>query len=824
LPRFWTVLLMRMSDTIRIGISIALIAFIFLLPIQAPIIERVINPLRGPLSSYIEPLTLEEFYIDGLEGDVEIFYDEYGVPYIYGDDYLDIAYALGFLHARDRLFQMDIMRRIGQGRLSELLGEATLDMDKRFRLMGLGRAAEETFVYLSVNPEFGLEVSILEAYSEGVNAYIEWIVSRDALPPEYVLINKVPERWSPVDSISIGKFMAWSLSWSMEDLYLADIVDRWGLKAIIDLDILNRSLNLPILDSYPGGSGYSSIDEYIPPLYNTSGVFKTLQDLSTYKSIFGVGSNNWVISGSLTVDGYAYVANDPHLSLTAPPIWYVAYASFDDYTLFGFTLPGTPVFLLGTNGFVAWGFTNVGPDVTDYYFFTWDGEKYLYKGEYREVDRRVEVIRVATGEGFEEVRYTVNLTVLGPLIEYGDTRYAMRWTGDGVTLEMVAVFRYGLSRSINDIVDAAKYFHVAPQNLVAADREGNILYLPAGLYPVRNSSLLRDGDISILNTGFLPFNASRGEGLWIGYIPFNEIPRAVNPDTGYLATANNMLVRDYPRYLGWSWADRYRYERIVELIEELKPLDREDMFRIQTDRVSKAAEVFTELFGLIIDPDEFPEEYRGYYYMLLSWNHTMDSSLIEPGLYTLTLIKLHYMLWSDLLGDIPINFLSAEWTEAVLREYVDGGYILQRYVGGDPKELLRRAFMEAVDTLENIYGGIPRWGDVLRYEIRHVLGDFIPWLNYNVYPGQGGLFTVFVSGHGFGDPPYTISASQSMRAIYVVGGGGVDIYYSLPGGNSGIPFSLNYQDILPLYVGDMYIQPIPPERGDPDIVLRGGGV
>jgi len=794
---------MRMARP-RLVVSVAILIFILLLPTQSPLLERIMNPLDGPLTSFIGAETLDRAVVEGLSRDVRILYDEMGIPWIYAGDRLDAARALGFIHARDRLFQMDLMRRLAQGRLSELLGEATLESDKRFRLMGLHISSRETWEYIRENPEFGLEASVLEAYTEGVNSYIELALGSGLLPSEYRLLDAEPEPWSPVDSLSIGKFMAWSLSWSMEDLYLADLVDRYGLEILIDLDILGRRLNTPILEGFVGGGGGVEASSTGLPRYNASRVMGLLSGLEELRSIIGLGSNNWVVSGSLTVDGRPIVANDPHLALTAPPIWYVVVMRIgDEWSLSGFTLPGTPVILLGRNQYVAWGFTNVGPDVTDYYFFRWRGDEYLFNGEWLPLETRLEEILVREDGGYRVVEYPVNTTVLGPLMEHGGTRYAMLWTGSGATLELVAVYRYNFARSISDLVEAARYFHVAPQNLVAADVDGDILYYPAGKYPIRSPvSLGRARGVDIINHGFLPFNGSRGEGLWISYIPFEEIPHTVNPGKGYVVTANNKVVGEYPYYLGWSWSDRYRYERIVQLIEELKPLDIEDMMRIQVDTVSYAAEVFTQLFGEILSPDELPEPYSSIYRSILEWDHGMEPESREAPVYVLTLINLHRSLWGEVLSGIPINFFSAEWTEMVLREYIEGGGPSLGYVP-DPKVALERALREAVDRLRELYGELPSWGDVLRYEIRHPLGDVVQWLNYRVYRGQGGLFTVFVSGHGFGDPPYRISASQSMRAIYPLDGS-AKMYFALPGGNSGNPFSPHYEDLLPGYVDREY--------------------
>ncbi len=794
--------------------STTVLIILLIFPLTSPILNRILHPVNGSFGSL--KIAFLEGYIEltGLSDQVKVYYDKNGIPHIYASNQYDAYKVLGFIHAKDRFFQMDVLRRIAEGRLSELFGSMTIDTDKQFRHLNLIGAAEDTLDYISQADEFSNEYKSLIAYTEGVNEFLKYVKSNGFSLSEYALLDVEPEEWRPVDSIAIGKFMAWSLSWSMEDLHLQNLVNRNGLDVLIDLDLLNRSLNKPILKEFKVNESYT-IKKYVASsvVNDVEGVINELSGIENIKSIFSsvYGSNNWVVSGELTRDGYPIVANDPHLSLSAPPIWYyVALIYPDGFKIVGASLPGTPVILLGRNNYVAWGFTNVGPDVTDYYFFNWKDDQYYFKGEWRSVERRLEIIKVKTEDGYSLINYTVNETVLGPLYEYDGNRYAMRWTGQGVTLELVAVFRYDYAKDIYEIIEAAKYFHVAPQNLVAADTQGNILYYPAGKYPVRNATYLGDvRGVELFNLGFLPFNASNGEGGWIGYIPYEYIPHAINPEEGFIVTANNKVVGKYPFYLGWSWADRYRFERIYDLIKDnAGELTLEDMFNIQTDLKSYLALNILQPAIEIIDGMNFEDGiYIDAYNMIREWDYVMSSDSPQAPLYILWLYYIHRGLWNNVVGDLSITIIPAETTELVLKSYLEGGFERFSNYLGDVKRIVYEAFKDAVDTLVRDFGGIDdwRWGDILKYRIRHFLGEALPWFNYMEYDGQGGLYTVFPAGFSPDEPPYIISASQSMRSVYVLDGENVTIFFALPGGNIGNVFSPFYEDLLDEYVYRGYL-------------------
>lgn len=799
-----------------ISISSLLILILIALPMLSPLLDRILHPLNGSFGSLRIAFLEGYIEIDGLNGEVNVLYDGLGIPHIYASNYIDAYKVMGFLHAKDRFFQMDVMRRLAQGRLSELFGELTLDIDRDFRHLGLYISAEKTLDYIANSNEFSWEYQALLAYTEGVNQFLRYLEVNGISLTEYSLLGLKPEPWKPVDSISIGKFMAWSLSWSMEDLNLQELVNRNGLEILVDLDLLDRSLNTPILDKFKVDTDVD-IDaprsRESPERIPVDGVIDILEGLDEVRQIFGMvyASNNWVVSGDLTRDGYPIVANDPHLTLTAPPIWYYIVISFSDgFNILGASLPGTPVIVLGRNNYVAWGFTNVGPDVTDYYYFLWDGDKYLYKGVWRELDRRVESIRVWDGNEYSVVEYIVNDTVIGPLYEYDGVRYAMRWTGSQVTLEFVAVMRYNYAEDIYGLIDAAKYFHVAPQNLVAADIYGNILYYPAGLYPVRNASYL--GEVrgrNLFNLGYLPFNASNGEGEWIGYIEFNNIPHVINPDEGFVVTANNKVVGDYPFYLGWSWADRYRYVRIKNLLlEKAGSLTLDDMMSIQVNLKSYAAESIIPYALDIIRGRDFSGIYLDAFELMDRWDFILTPDSKAAPLYIQWLYNIHRGLWGDVLGDLPIRLIPLETTEDVIKRFLDGSLGSYEAWVGDVGDIIYKAFLNAVDELEGRYGDIEnwRWGDILKYRITHFMGDVLPWLNYRVYDGQGGLYTVFPAGFSPGEPPYEISSSQSMRSIYVLDGESISIYFALPGGNIGIVFSPHYEDLLDDFVAYRYFR------------------
>ena len=836
----------------KVLVGVIILLLLFGAVNMVSILQKIINPILGPLG--VVPVSGSmnlDILVPYLEGDVIVKYDNTGIPYIEASSPKDLYLVFGFIQAKDRLFQMDLMRRYASGRLSELFGPDFIETDKHFKVIGLHRAAGESYRVIVSNSSFKELLSYMEAYTEGINLFIEYAKERHALPPEYYLLGAEPEPWTPVDSLAIGRLISWGLAGGTQDLQLLSFLEANGYEALLDLDLLNASLNLPILSSFTVSSKVVAHTPYTAPP-NTLDSLKDLirifeENEMLIRRITGLAmSNNWVVSGKITDTGYPLLANDPHLSLQAPPVWYEAELIFKGKaTVFGVTFPGIPFIIIGRNTHVAWGFTNVGADVLDFYYYKWDGERYLYNGMWLEPKRVHEDIIVNNNGVLETIPFTVNITVHGPLYEYKGVKYAMRWTGHLPTLELVAFYYYNFAEDIYDMIRGARYFSVPAQNLVAADDKGNILYYPAGLYPIRgNRPIITVGDIEIPNMGFLPFNGSAGEGEWISFIPFEDIPHAINPEEGFVATANNRLVpSDYPYYLGWRWADRYRYERIATLIQETLAkkgkISIEDMMRIQRDIHSLSADYLLPMMLQLVKKASLTEDALQALNLLSEWDREMSSDQIAPSIYVAWLYNLHRGLWGDEAekAGIGVGLIPMETTEYYLRMAVDNnlpiGYT--RWIGGDIKILLANTLNDAVNKLKSEFGDDMenwRWGNVLRYRIKHPVGDILTWLNYPEYDGQGGLYTVCVAGFNPEKMPYIVGGASSIRYIANLQPADENKlwgYIVLPGGNSGNPFNKHYHDQLETWVNREYNEIImigsTGELQDFDcmLVFRGGG-
>ncbi|HSE74785.1 MAG TPA: penicillin acylase family protein, partial [Dongiaceae bacterium] len=481
---------------------------------------------------------------EGLSAPVTIGRDSAGVVTITARTDLDADFALGFVHAQDRLFQMELMRRLGSGRLSELFGTATLKTDKLMRMLGLAQQAAAQ--YKAASPDLR---AALDAYAAGVNGFIKW--HGFPLPPEFLLLRFRPEPWRAADSLLWGRLMAWQLSGNAGQ----EILDE-RLRRVADPDFL------PLLLREEGGQA-------------------SLPAFSPTRS----ASNNWAIAGGLTASGSPILANDPHLGLTAPATWYMARLSTPEGTLVGATVPGLPFLVIGSNGHVAWGFTTTHSDTQDLF------EEHLSAGQPEHYDTpsgpaaldvRREVIKVKNSP---DATFDIRTTRHGPLISdldpdrYLHRRFALAWTGfqpDDRSPE--AFLRMNRAKNATAFRQALRDFDTPQQNVVFADTDGNIGFVAAGRVPVRKN---------IANESMFPAPGWIDDYGWTGTLSFADLPQIDNPPGGRIITANNDIRPSrYPHFLGHSFDAPYRRDRIQALLSELPQATLEDMERIQVDDLS----------------------------------------------------------------------------------------------------------------------------------------------------------------------------------------------------------------------------------------------
>jgi penicillin amidase len=694
---------MRLAGLLIIFLAVVLI---FLFPHY---VFRFADPFQGPMKAVARlppPAPIEN-----------------NVLIIKASSEAEAFYKLGYAHAYYRFFQMDVMRRVAKGRLSELLGGAALDTDIYFRSRGLYRSAEKTWSYIKSNyPEYA---SLIEEYVRGVNDFL----ARNPPPVEYLILGKRPEPWSPVDTIAIAKLIAWSLSGGEDDLQLKILVDASGPQF---LEVaLPREANTPIL---PRKLTFSSM----------------LQML---------GSNNWVISPNFTTTGRPILANDPHLALSAPPVWIFQRVETPEYTVMGVAFPSAPVVVIGTNGYVAWGFTNSGVDVIDYYYYVWNGTRYYYNGSWLEAERRVEVFKICDLDNrCTEKMLEVLETLHGPVVEYRGQRYAMRWLGNNVTLEAVALYHMNRARNLTEFLEGLRYFAVPSQNTVYADRYGVVAYFVSGYFPVREG-------------GYLPFNGSRGEGEWKRYIWLPSVLNYINPP--YLATANNK-VADANIYLQWRWADRYRHDRIMELLAQKAARGKisvKDVMDIQRDIVDISCRDVKTLLA-----EYGGENSEKLLDELAQWDCAMRTDSVTAARYATFVYTLQKLAWDKF--NVSITFVPFEVTLASIRR------------GLIDRSIVETAAAEALKTSST-------WGQIHKYSIKHVLGSVFPQLNYRQVEAPGSWFTVNVA------PGFQVSQGPSVRFIVAFGDG---VYMMLPGGPDGDPLSQSYDAMYMPWVRGEYVK------------------
>jgi len=634
-------MLKKIGRFLLIFLLILLIVGVFT-AISAPAITRMVARRSFPQID-------GEIQNSGLDGPIDIYRDSYGVPHIYASSIHDLMFAQGFVHAQDRFWQMDFWRHQGSGRLSELLGANTLDTDKFLRTLGWERIAEEEFAQM--DPEMQ---AIFEAYAEGVNAYLAERQG-SALSLEYAFLPLInpgyePQLWTPINTLTWAKAMAWELGSSKLNNEITYAMLLHDLpQETIDFLLPPYPEDHPVIVPNPHlastfDANSSNQAELLTTIYPALEEAKQLITANGAHLSDEIGSNNWVISGELTESGVPLLANDMHLAAQMPSIWYenglhcAPISEECSYEAIGFSFAGTPGIVAGHNANVAWGFTNVGPDVVDLYIEKINPQnpnQYEFQGEWVDMEINTEMIEVA---GSDPIELTVRLTHHGPLITevYGleDFRnvagvdlpenYALsiRWTALDPTCLMCAIWGFDTATNWDEFRTAAAQFSAPSQNIVYADLSGNIGYQTPGIIPIRAEG----------HSGQYPVPGWTGEYEWQRYIPFEELPYAFNPPEGYIASANNAVVGPaYPYLISQQFAYGFRAQRIVDLIEASPgPIDAAYIQAMHGDNMDLlAAEIIPILMNTPLDRDELLETRA----LFEGWDYQMDMDSASAALY-----------------------------------------------------------------------------------------------------------------------------------------------------------------------------------------------
>lgn len=776
------------------------------------------------------PQTTGEVQLPGLLNPVQVYRDASGIPHIYASQVHDLFFAMGYTHAQDRFWQMDFWRHLGSGRLAEMFGESQLETDKFLRTLGWARVANQE---LEIMDSEGRE--IMQSYAEGVNAYLA-NHQGSAASLEYAILQLLnpayhPEPWEPLHSLTWGKVMAWDLGSNMDqEIARAHLLKTLSPEKIAQLFRAYPDDNPVIVTNLEQVSGWqppeaqldnTTVEELIQLLQPATRASANLEALTgAYGE--GTGSNSWAISGKLSASGKPFLANDPHLGVQMPSIWYEIglhcqpKSESCPYDLSGFSFAGAPGVIIGHNDRIAWGLTNLPSDVQDLYIERVNPQnpnQYEVNGKWVDMQLVQETIQVAGGE---PVSITVRYTRHGPLISdtYGELEaldeqsglelpapyaVALRWTA----LERSDIYRsiWSINRAQNweEFRLAAMEFDVPPQNLLYADVDGNIGYQMPGKIPIRAA-----GD------GSFPVPGWSDEHEWLDYIPFEQLPYTFNPPEGYLVTANNAVTGvEYPYLLAVDWDYGFRARRIVEMIEAAPGLmDVDYMQKIQGDNYNMNADALLPALMQLPLSEPHMEEARA---LLQSWDRQNHMDSAQAALFE--------TFWKNLLAltfhdDMPEEHWpsgSSGWfhTMRLLLEQPDS----QWWDDGGTEavetrdQVLEQAFRFAVGELEQTLGKNSirwNWGDLHSVNFRNPtlgtsgIAPIESLFNRGPFNASGGSSIVNATGWNAASGSYQVRSLPSMRMIVDLGGlnNSLSIHTT---GQSGHAYHTHYNDMADLW-------------------------
>lgn len=675
--------------------------------------------------------TTRTISMTGLHGRITIRRDERGIPYIEATNDEDLYFAQGYVTASDRLWQMDVMRRTARGELSEILGagpnNAALDQDKQHRTLGYTQEVNAELAQASAQTRV-----ILDAYARGVNAYIDSLDPK-SMPPEFQILQYKPKLWTPADCLLPVKLFAEALSttWRLDVMReaLASLpADKLAglMPETSPLDVLVVGKDMRNLKTSRSSQISLPVSkELLADLAKDQEVAShALERIGLYAEGLAA-SNNWVVSGKHTASGKPLLANDPHLAASAPSIWHMVNLSAPGLRVAGVTAPGLPGIVIGHNDRIAWGFTNVGPDVQDLYIEKFDpanSRRYVTPEGWKDAEVREEKIMVRKGFGSSEadiVSFNVTVTRHGPIIlEKDSKRYALHWTAlDPKANNADSTYLVSHARNWKEFTQALRSFTAPTQNIVYADVDGHIGYYAAGVIPIR-----RSGD------GSIPYDGSTDAGEWTSWIPFDKLPHVYDPPGGIIVTANQRIVgTDYPYFLTHSWAQPYRARRIWELLNQKPKLSIDDFRRIQGDVYSIGLASFAHDSARMLKPmiPADDQKLRNAVDALEKWDGEVKAdSSVAPLAFQMRAAFRNRILTAALGPDLLKVYGWANF-EATL----------DRILSEQPKQWLPKEFNSYADLLRASYNDARqlltrnlgadeskwKWGEMQKVRFNHLL-------------------------------------------------------------------------------------------------------
>lgn len=737
----------------------------------------------------------KDISIRGIKSTTEVYFDDRLVPHIYAENYADAYFVQGYLHAKFRLWQMEFQTYIAAGRLSEVIGEDGLKTDKYFRRLGMVYGAEQSLKAMEENPE---TKAATDAYTDGVNAYIKSLKENE-LPFEYKLLDYKPEMWSNLKTVLFLKFMSFDLTGQGDDdLKMTNTRNLLGYDTFKKLFPERSDLLDPII---PKGTGFEKPSIAVKTPANVdSAYFNSNNDAITATAPIipnkNNGSNNWAVSGSKTKSGKPILCNDPHLGLNLPSLWYEMQITTPTQNTYGASFPGAPSIIIGFNDSIAWGVTNAGRDVKDFYdikFRDTTMQEYWFDNAWKKTEFRKELIKIKNKPDDTE---TIAMTVFGPVMydhsyksQNKDGQYiAVRWTAHDASNELLTFYKLNRAKSYNDYVDAITTFQCPGQNFVFASVSGDIAIRQQGKFVAkwkRQGDLIQPGTDSAF--------------MWQGFIPANENPQMMNPLRGFVSSANQMAVDStYPYYLGRAANfPVFRGLIINRKLAEMNNITPQDMEQLQTDNYNVLAE-FTRPFLLkYLDETKLNAEEKNQLDILKAWNLRNDVNEKGATIFKVFWDSVYKQTYGDEFGrsKLPLSWPDQPTLVDALK---DSAYAFADDINTTDKketwnDVVLIAFQKASKTLLKVsQENKLDWGIFKDTYVNHLLK--IPALSRLHLPIGGGAESINAT---------TANHGPSWRMIVHLTDK-VEAFAVYPGGQSGNPGSKYYDTFIDSWVNGKY--------------------
>jgi len=789
----------------RLFFRIAIFIFILLIGIAGIFIYHT---LYNQLPNHSATLKVQ-----GLNSTVDVHWDPYGVPYIYAGSEEDLFFTVGYLHAQDRLWQLTLSQLLAEGRFSEYLGPEFLEIDKHQRTIGIWNTAKKIIDEL---PDSTL--SILERYSDGVNAYVR--SNKNRLPVEMTLLGLEPPTWTPTHSVAVARLMAWdqNMHWK-SGLSLALIGEEIGAGRIRQL-LPGYSTDFLSEAALDAKTLRSVAESFLAQEEKTRSVLQ--------KEGSAVGSNAWAVNSSKTTSRRPILAGDPHMGLSIPGFWYEAHLNAPGFSITGATIPGAPFAVLGQNSQIAWSITNMMADDTDFFLIQPDP---VDPGQYVADSLNGEAVferyrwqqEIITIAGADDYYYRIPHTRHGPIInsvhpdsaETGLRPVAMKWAGHEVSDEISSLYGMNKASNLEEFTEALSHFGSPSMNFIYADNSDNIALIGAGLLPIRS------GDPVQFRQGW------DSENDWQGFIPFEELPREINPDRGYVANANNPVLTDNSdHYIGRFFAPSSRISRISYLLDENNALNTEAMQQIQNDIYSEHAAELTEYFIPLLRSAQQDGEFNMVLSYLENWDFRYSTNSTAAMLFDLFFLNLSEEI---LTNEIPVELykglIRLEYIPVrMMTHLLTDGSSLFNIVDEENVQFrnrtVRSAMLRTLDMLNQELGAEPfewRWESLHTLTLRPpLLGDISDHpdspaalrlivnnlLSRGPYSAPGHGMTINKAEYSWSNP-FSVTLGPSIRRIVDFNSPHRSLSV-LPTGQSGHPLSANYGDQSDLWLDGRY--------------------